>query len=272
MKRVLLFFILLTTLTGCSSEGGEELLENKYQDCTVETCSKEMLINRIEVSATTTDGYKGEGKDAEEALVKLYGVTYKEVKELKNLQFSIDSLKDSALKEDCTKYCYYIEKYVEAIAKCSQNCNSDFITYEEIKDLTTEEATQFFLDKRQSQLADSAEDLQEEVKEEEPKKPTTERGSCKKIRNSYTSQGLGITGCSYSSSKDKISITVQNNSGEDLSYVRVEIYGIDTNGKTVLSDFTNHGSTIRNGASQTLETYVDYAHSYEVEITEAIPK
>lgn len=97
-------------------------------------------------------------------------------------------------------------------------------------------------------------------------------GICKEMEGAYTSQGLRIIGCSYSSSKDKISITVQNNSGADLRYIRVEIYGIDSNGQTISSDYTNHGSTIRNGASQTLETYVDYANSYEVKITEATPR
>ena len=65
---------------------------------------------------------------------------------------------------------------------------------------------------------------------------------------------------------------MNNNSGYDLSYLEVEIYGIDSNGKTILSDYTNHGSTIRNGASQTLETYIDYATSYEVEISKATVK
>lgn len=155
MKRVLLFFILLTTLTGCSSKSGEEILENKYQDCTVETCSKEMLIDRIEVAATTTDGYKGESKDAEEALVKLYGVTYKEVKELKNLQFAVDSLEEGTLKEDCSEYCYYVDRYVKAISECGGKCNSEFITYEEIKDLTIDEAINLAKGKREEYLANS---------------------------------------------------------------------------------------------------------------------
>ena len=268
MKRVLLFFILLTTLTGCSSEGGEELLENKYQDCTVETCSKEMLINRIEVSATTTDGYKGESKDAEEALVKLYGVTYKEVKELKNLQVGIDDREARILDGDIY---FSVDKYVNAIMKCGIDCSSNLVTYAEIKDLTTDDAMEL-VKERQKEYADSLNvDATEEVKEE-PKQPTTEKGTCKEIRSSYTSQGLKITGCSYSSSEDKIRITVKNNSGVDLSYIRVEIYGIDSNGDTILSDYTNHASTIRDGAMQTLETYVDYANSYEVEITEATPR
>lgn len=267
MKRVLLFFILLTTLTGCSSEGGEELLENKYQDCTVETCSKEMLINRIEVSATTTDGYKGESKDAEEALVKLYGVTYKEVKELKNLQVGIDNREASILDGDIY---FSVDKYVNAIMKCGIDCSSNLVTYAEIKDLTTDDAMEL-VKERQKEYADSLNvDATEEVKEE-PKQPTTEKGTCKEIRSSYTSQGLKITDCSYSYGGE-IRITVKNNSGVDLSYIRVEIYGIDTDGRTVLSDYTNHGSTIRDGAIQTLETSIDYAHSYEVEITEAIPK
>lgn len=94
-------------------------------------------------------------------------------------------------------------------------------------------------------------------------------GICKELEGAYTSQGVRIIDCSYSSSKDRISITVKNNSGSDLKYVEVEIYGINSNGQTISSDFTNHGSTIRNGAMQTLERYVDYANSYEVEITEA---
>ena len=65
---------------------------------------------------------------------------------------------------------------------------------------------------------------------------------------------------------------VENNSGYDLSYLEVEIYGIDSNGKTVSSDYTNHGSTIRNGASQTIEAYVDKATSYELEVSKATTK
>ena len=267
MKRVLLFFILLTTLTGCSSEGGEELLENKYQDCTVETCSKEMLINRIEVSATTTDGYKGESKDAEEALVKLYGVTYKEVKELKNLQVGIDNREARILDGDIY---FSVDKYVNAIMKCGIDCSSNLVTYDEIKDLATDDAMEL-VKERQKEYADSLNvDATEEVKEE-PKQPTTEKGTCKILTNSYTSQGLKITSCRYGYRGD-ISITVQNNSGVDLRYIEVEIYGINENGKTILSDFTNHGSTIRDGASQTLETHIDYAHSYEVAITKATPR
>ena len=98
------------------------------------------------------------------------------------------------------------------------------------------------------------------------------KGNCKEVDGGYTSQGLEVTSCKYSSSKDKISITVKNNSGVDLRYIRVEIYGIDSNGNTVSSDYTNHGSIIRDGASQILESYVDETYSYEVEITEATPK
>ena len=97
-------------------------------------------------------------------------------------------------------------------------------------------------------------------------------GTCKEVEGTYTSQGIKVTDCSYSSSKEKISITVENNSDFDLSYLQVEIYGIDSNGKTVSSDYTNHGSIIRKGASQTLEAYVDKYTSYEVEISKATTK
>lgn len=156
MKKGLLIAMLIATLTGCSSKSGEEILENKYQDCTVETCSKEMLIDRIEVAATTTDGYKGESKDAEEALVKLYGVTYKEVKELKNLQFAVDSLEEGTLKEDCSEYCYYVDRYVKAISECGGKCNSEFITYEEIKDLPIDEAINLAKEKREEYNANNS--------------------------------------------------------------------------------------------------------------------
>ncbi len=96
---------------------------------------------------------------------------------------------------------------------------------------------------------------------------------CREIETDYTYQGLNVKDCSYSSYKNgKISITVKNNSGVDLKYLEVEIYGLDSNGNTIFSDYTNHGSTIRNGATQTLEAYVDYASSYEVEISRAVVK
>ena len=149
MKRLIVLLVLILVLVGCESN-------NPYAKCTVETCSQEMLIERIEVANTTTDGYTGEGKDAEEALVKLYGVTYKEVKELKNLQFAVDSLEEGTLKEDCSEYCYYVDRYVKAISECGGKCNSEFITYEEIKDLTIDEAINLAKGKRGEYLANSS--------------------------------------------------------------------------------------------------------------------
>lgn len=142
---------------------------------------------------------------------------------------------------------------------------------------TLDEALKYYNAKNQTSLTNVTKEEAPKIQEvleamEQDKVMTYAEGSCREIEGKYTSQGLSIIGCSYSSSKDKISITVKNNSGVDLRYLEVEIYGIDKNGNTILSDYTNHGSTIRNGASQTLETYVDYAHSYEVEITKATPR
>lgn len=262
--------MLLTTLTACGNG------DTPYVDCTIETCSQEMLVERIEVASTTTDGYRDEGKDAEEALIRLYDVTYDDIKKNKNYQYSIDSLEEEIeISDNSDSYASNIEKYVNAIIKCEGQCDSEFITYNEVKDLSTEEAIKLVKKRKplnSSSPLDNILELLDGMGTFDSSESSTEKGTCKEVEGTYTSQGLSVSSCRYSSSKERISITVENNSGVDLRYLEVEIYGIDSNGKTVSSDYTNHSSTIRNGASQTLETYVDEAHSYEVEITKATPK
>ena len=48
-------------------------------------------------------------------------------------------------------------------------------------------------------------------------------------------------------------IYVQNNSNKDISYIRVDIFIKDKNGKIVQSDWTNDSSTIKSGASQKIK-------------------
>lgn len=166
-------------------------------------------------------------------------------------ELDIKCLKDSSVKHTCNAI--HDEKtFGQAIEKI-----------EELQDRLLEEYDyKFESEFINSAYSDYVTIIKEPVKE----------GTCKEIEGAYTSQGLMVTSCGYSSSKDKISITIYNNSGVDLRYIRVEIYGMDSNGNTVSSDYTNHSSTIRDGASQTLETYVDKTHSYEVEITDVSVK
>lgn len=62
-------------------------------------------------------------------------------------------------------------------------------------------------------------------------------------------------------------IYVQNNSNKDISYIRVDIFIKDKNGKIVQSDWTNDSSTIKSGASQKIKkTLQDVRSGNTVEV------
>lgn len=266
----------LITLTACSNGDGEGGEKNPYANCSPDVCTKEMLEERIKVVSTTSDGYEGEKEDLEEMLKELYGIEPEVVVEdFDKLQKRIKGREES-IKHGETYYS--AGKYVETIIACKGQCETTLVSYDEIVGLSFDDAVAFVKERQEEYFPEEkrkAIALEEQRKawEELAKKEGKEKKeTCREVEGAYTSQGLRVTSCSYSSSKDKISITIHNNSGVDLRYIRVEIYGIDSNGKTVSSDYTNHGSTIRDGASQTLEAYVDKTHSYEVEITDVSVK
>ena len=68
---------------------------------------------------------------------------------------------------------------------------------------------------------------------------------------------LSISPSSISVAKDyeDAVIYVQNNSNKDISYIRVDIFIKDKNGKIVQSDWTNDSSTIKSGASQNIKKH-----------------
>lgn len=210
--------------------------EREKNDEEIEIVTNE--TNEDEVNATVDDATREEDIDAILELIQLY-------------ELDIECLKDSSAKSSCFAI-HDEETFNQTISKIVE------LQEKLLKDYNYEYTSQF-VGSSYSSVSNKKDTL-------------VEKGTCKEIDGKYTSQGLSIIDCSYSSSKDKISITVKNNSGVDLRYLEVEIYGIDKNGNTISSDYTNHGSTIRDGAIQILETYVDYAYSYEVEITKATPK
>lgn len=210
--------------------------EREKNDEEIEIVTNE--TNEDEVNATVDDATREEDIDAILELIQLY-------------ELDIECLKDSSAKGSCFAI-HDEETFNQTISKIVE------LQEKLLKDYNYEYTSQF-VGSSYSSVSNKKDTL-------------VEKGTCKEIDGKYTSQGLSIIDCSYSSSKDKISITVKNNSGVDLRYLEVEIYGIDKNGNTISSDYTNHGSTIRDGAIQILETYVDYANSYEVEITKATPK
>lgn len=199
--------------------------------------------------------------------------------QIKNAQYRIDEneqyLVDSNNPYTDTKV------YAQSVISCEGHCNSKYMTYDEATELA---------DRAKEIGGWDGDSVYRDWWENNGNKvvnggiTTTDNsgissssklynnGTCKEVESKYTPIGLKVTSCSYSSSKEKISITVENNSDFDLSYLQVEIYGIDSNGKTVSSDYTNHGSIIRKGASQTLEAYVDKYTSYEVEISKVTTK
>lgn len=66
---------------------------------------------------------------------------------------------------------------------------------------------------------------------------------------------LSISPSSISVAKDyeDAVIYIQNNSNKDISYIRIDIFIKDKNGKIVQSDWTNDSSTIKSGASQKIK-------------------
>lgn len=80
---------------------------------------------------------------------------------------------------------------------------------------------------------------------------------------------LSISPSSISVAKDyeDAVIYVQNNSNKDISYIRVDIFIKDKNGKIVQSDWTNDSSTIKSGASQKIKkTLQDVRSGNTVEV------
>ena len=80
---------------------------------------------------------------------------------------------------------------------------------------------------------------------------------------------LSISPSSISVAKDyeDAVIYVQNNSNKDISYIRVDIFIKDKNGKIIQSDWTNDSSTIKSGASQKIKkTLQDVRSGNTVEV------
>ena len=80
---------------------------------------------------------------------------------------------------------------------------------------------------------------------------------------------LSISPSSISVAKDyeDAVIYVQNNSNKDISYIRVDIFIKNKNGKIVQSDWTNDSSTIKSGASQKIKkTLQDVRSGNTVEV------
>lgn len=80
---------------------------------------------------------------------------------------------------------------------------------------------------------------------------------------------LSVNGYHSSSGSHKVYIKVNNDSDKDIQYMKIALYEIDKDGKTIQSDWTN-ASNILSGASQSEETYFDFNNSdstleYEIE-------
>ncbi len=285
MEKVLVM-MLFALLTACSRDNGEvtdkqdsrieqgeeqqgeKVFENRYADCTVETCPKEMLIERYYEVRATKDDYFGESVDIQQVLVDLYGVSIEGLEEIEKVQEFIES--DEELIEDDNPF-FDVQGYIDHVVRCAGQCQSKFISYEEASSLVFNDALTLVRKNSDSYNVGSSPIGNDEttVSNDETMDSSSLEGTCKEVESIYTLKGLKVTSCSYTSSEKSISITVDNNSGYDLSYLRIEIYGIDSSGKTISSDYTNHGATIRNGASQTLQAYTEgCANSYQVEISE----
>lgn len=156
MKKGLLIAMLIATLSGCSGDVDEKVtdeqenvveqseseeegieLENRYADCTVETCPQKELMERYYEIKATKDDYFGESVDIEQTLVDLYGIDLDELTGLKTLREFIKS--DEELIEDNNQF-FDVKGYIDNIVKCSGQCESKFISYEEATSLGFDEA------------------------------------------------------------------------------------------------------------------------------------
>lgn len=154
MKKGLLIAMLIATLSGCSGDVDEKVineqesvveqseseeeeveLENRYADCTVETCSQEMLAERYYKVKTTKDDYFGESIDIAQALLDLYGINAHQ--DIHKLQESIIS--DEELIADDNQF-FDVKDYIDDVAGCLGQCESKFISYEEASSLSFDEA------------------------------------------------------------------------------------------------------------------------------------
>lgn len=154
MKKGLLIAMLIATLSGCSGDVDEKVineqesvvdqsesqeekveLENRYADCTVETCSQEMLAERYYKVKTTKEDYFGESIDIAQALLDLYGINAHQ--DIHKLQESIIS--DEELIADDNQF-FDVKDYIDDVAGCLGQCESKFISYEEASSLSFDEA------------------------------------------------------------------------------------------------------------------------------------
>ncbi|WP_459481911.1 zinc-ribbon domain-containing protein [Clostridium saccharoperbutylacetonicum] len=79
-----------------------------------------------------------------------------------------------------------------------------------------------------------------------------------------------IVNFKYSTNYQTIKVTVQNNSKENLSYVKIGLDFKDKNGKVIQSDWTNSDSVIKPGATQTLEKMVSKDVKYDTVHSEVL--
>ncbi|MDO4927203.1 MAG: FxLYD domain-containing protein [Turicibacter sp.] len=280
MNKLIIILIGLVMIVGCERSLTPE--EEEQKQALIEYL--EVLDTSLPSSESEAEGWKDQYNDFYNNLKENYGYKYEsEYAYLKDkglgeiVEIVTTQTKQSYIEEWENLYLQADNSFVkqmrlESLAKfifeCGRGCKTSIITFEQAKEIVENgeyDKSLTFIDGEYVSFFNPNESYSTSTTSNEPY-------ACKEVEGTYTSQGLSVSSCRYSSSKERISITVENNSGVDLRYLEVEIYGIDSNGKTVSSDYTNHSSTIRNGASQTLETYVDEAHSYEVEITKATPK
>lgn len=202
-------------------------------------------------------------------------------------QSLIDSKEEGFYEADTSIGRYvWLKGIAENLASCGEICNSNLISYEDAKKWVETGEYNIEWTYIDGELVNSpALDDNEQygttqtdvTKNEATTIDDVTRGTCKELDGIYSIQGLKLSTCTYfkptkSGHSGEVYVTVHNNSGSDLSYVRVEIYTLDSKGNTIASTFTNDTAIIRDGGTQLLKAYVTHGHSYEVEITDARTK
>lgn len=78
--------------------------------------------------------------------------------------------------------------------------------------------------------------------------------------NAIDNIALSCTDVHNSAGSHKVFIKVNNNSDKDIEYMKIVLYEVSKDGKTIQSDWTNT-SNVLSGASQSVEAYFDFNQS-----------
>lgn len=133
-NSILIILLGMFFVFGCQKDNeqlDEVTFENRYEDCTIETCSQDMLYERWQEVKRTKDDYFGESVDIEEVLIELYGISVADIERMNRVQEDIVSWEE--MLEEGNRFA--VEGYTKSVIDLGEEGTSKYLTYDEAKSL-----------------------------------------------------------------------------------------------------------------------------------------